>query len=437
MADLFISYAREDRDAAERLAALFEERLLEVWWDAALVPQDRFRHVIDQEIDAASAVIVLWSDAARSSEWVPDEADRAREAGKLIQASLDGRRPPTGFGTRHYVSLSKWQGNPDAAEFQSLVAALKGHLPDRGELKALRAEVERLKAERPTGASRRSVWISGVAAAGLAFIASGAFALFLMAEILDAQVYLRAELEGRIEGLDAQVYPRAELEGRIERLEAGGPTASPEAVAEVLVRDHAAALPRGAVGPPGPQGEPGPQGPPGEQGPPGPAGEDGAGGPPGPAGPAGKDGARGPIGPQGEPGPQGDPGPGGQVEGKLPKTVEQVRAEAGAWVDEFDVNFKGPEPKLFSGYFMAIGLSENYSEGSVLTGHTWDRTFNPRWAVIYGSSHRGDGLTWFPGDLTYLGMEWQDWYADLSDEFHRQSGEAPRSYRFDRRPGKE
>lgn len=38
MADIFISYAREDRDTAQCVATLFEERLLTVWWDTELVP---------------------------------------------------------------------------------------------------------------------------------------------------------------------------------------------------------------------------------------------------------------------------------------------------------------------------------------------------------------------------------------------------------------
>ena len=59
MADIFISYASEDRDRIKP----FIEKLLDegwsVWWDRELQVGPRFARVIQEEIDKAGCVIVL------------------------------------------------------------------------------------------------------------------------------------------------------------------------------------------------------------------------------------------------------------------------------------------------------------------------------------------------------------------------------------------
>lgn len=38
MSDIFIRYAREDRDNAELLVRVFEQQKWEVWWDKVIPP---------------------------------------------------------------------------------------------------------------------------------------------------------------------------------------------------------------------------------------------------------------------------------------------------------------------------------------------------------------------------------------------------------------
>ena len=61
MSDFFLSYAHEDVEAAATLAHLLEANGLSVWWNRRMVAGDRFHSVIDQELEKAKAVIVLWS----------------------------------------------------------------------------------------------------------------------------------------------------------------------------------------------------------------------------------------------------------------------------------------------------------------------------------------------------------------------------------------
>jgi hypothetical protein len=53
MADVFISYARPDREMARSLAAALIARGYQVWWDFELLGGEEFRDAIMEELQAA------------------------------------------------------------------------------------------------------------------------------------------------------------------------------------------------------------------------------------------------------------------------------------------------------------------------------------------------------------------------------------------------
>lgn len=114
MADIFISYARADRDKIEKLAAALEAEGYSVWWDRNIEGGSEFSKDIERELEAARAVIVAWSRAACESRWVKDEANVAAEDGKLIAISLHGGEPPIGF--RQFHALPYSNDTPDSFE---------------------------------------------------------------------------------------------------------------------------------------------------------------------------------------------------------------------------------------------------------------------------------------------------------------------------------
>jgi hypothetical protein len=100
MADVFISYAKADRETALSLAAAPTTRGYEVWWDYDLVGGDEFRKAILDELQAAKAVIVIWTDKSVSRAFVLDEASQAQDHKKLISVCSDGfdtKTLPLGF----------------------------------------------------------------------------------------------------------------------------------------------------------------------------------------------------------------------------------------------------------------------------------------------------------------------------------------------------
>ena len=94
MPDVFLSYARPRMDDAMRIADCLRSAGYSVWYDESLPAHRAYSDVIAEQLDAASAVVVLWSAEAAQSQWVRSEANRARESGRLVQLRLLNRMSP-------------------------------------------------------------------------------------------------------------------------------------------------------------------------------------------------------------------------------------------------------------------------------------------------------------------------------------------------------
>ena len=128
MAHVFISYARATTGQAEQVERALIAHGFSVWRDNALSVHRAYADEIEEQIAAAAAVIVLWSKDAVRSEWVRSEADRGRELGKLVQASIDHTLPPMPFNQQHCADLSGWSGSATPAWIKILesLAQLSG-----------------------------------------------------------------------------------------------------------------------------------------------------------------------------------------------------------------------------------------------------------------------------------------------------------------------
>jgi hypothetical protein len=105
-AEVFISYASGDRPIIEALRAEIEDARYSVWFDQNLVGGQQFRDVIDQRIDAAKAVIVVWTQNSLGSKYVRHEADHASNGEKLIclrDPDLDVKKIPGPFPANDHL----------------------------------------------------------------------------------------------------------------------------------------------------------------------------------------------------------------------------------------------------------------------------------------------------------------------------------------------
>lgn len=129
MTEVFISYARSTARLAQAAAAALRAEGFGVWFDDDLPTHRPYADVIAEQIERARAVLVLWSDEAARSQWVRSEADRARAAGKLVQARVDAAVPPMPFDQIQCADLAGWRGETDVSGWSKVVdsvAALIG-----------------------------------------------------------------------------------------------------------------------------------------------------------------------------------------------------------------------------------------------------------------------------------------------------------------------
>ena len=121
MADIFVSYSKQDRVLALKLSTWLEAQGWTTWRDKTVVADDvRSNNVT--ELNQARAVIVIWSAASVGSPQILHEAIAARDARKLLHvkdSGLDGRRIPVSL--RDQVVL-------DAYDLSSITRAVAGIL---------------------------------------------------------------------------------------------------------------------------------------------------------------------------------------------------------------------------------------------------------------------------------------------------------------------
>jgi formylglycine-generating enzyme required for sulfatase activity len=120
--EIFLSYARSDKKRAHIFAEALEQHGCSVWWDPKILGGSRFDEVVQEKLNAAECVIVLWSKDSVQSDWVKDEAGRARR--KLVPVFIDDVKIPIGFGRIHTLNFIDWQGTLPHPELDLLLQSV-------------------------------------------------------------------------------------------------------------------------------------------------------------------------------------------------------------------------------------------------------------------------------------------------------------------------
>jgi len=132
MADVFVSYARSDKARVAPLVAAIEANGWSVWWDPEITPGQEFDDQIEAEINAAKAVLVVWTPISVASRWVRGEAREAAERGILVPVRFEQARLPMDVRAIHTTDLDGWGGDTASAPVQECLRALAAMIARHG-----------------------------------------------------------------------------------------------------------------------------------------------------------------------------------------------------------------------------------------------------------------------------------------------------------------
>src|SRR5690242_3682918 len=127
MADVFVSYARADKARVVPLVAAIEAKGWSVWWDPEISPGREYNDEIDDELQAAKSVLVVWTPTSVASRWVRGEARDEAGRGLLVPVRFDQARLPIDVRAIHPTDLDDWNAdpaNPSALECLNALAAM-------------------------------------------------------------------------------------------------------------------------------------------------------------------------------------------------------------------------------------------------------------------------------------------------------------------------
>lgn len=124
LSDVFLSYARQDRERIAPLVRALEASGLDVWWDSRIRGGAEYTREIEAQLAAAGAVLVAWSRGSVESLWVADEASAGAERGKLVPICIDPVAPRIGFRQFQTLDFSAWNQDPADPCVTGLLEAL-------------------------------------------------------------------------------------------------------------------------------------------------------------------------------------------------------------------------------------------------------------------------------------------------------------------------
>lgn len=114
MVDVFISYARRQRDRVEPLKARFEDMGLDVFFDLEGIDGGAvFPDVITRALDNSKAVLTCWSPVYFTRPWCLIEAREGMNRDILVPVTIEAferTAPPADLRQVNYYDLTSWQG---------------------------------------------------------------------------------------------------------------------------------------------------------------------------------------------------------------------------------------------------------------------------------------------------------------------------------------
>ncbi|HEV7158970.1 MAG TPA: TIR domain-containing protein [Caulobacteraceae bacterium] len=131
MADVFVSYARADRERVRPLVKALESEGFSVWWDPEIAPGQEFDRLIAEELRRAKAAVVVWTPTSVNSRWVRGEAREAADRGILAPVRFEKADLPLDLRAIHTTDLDGWNDDAGGPVFGELARAIRHLFGDK------------------------------------------------------------------------------------------------------------------------------------------------------------------------------------------------------------------------------------------------------------------------------------------------------------------
>lgn len=126
MADVFVSYGREDKDRIKPIVEALTRFGLSVWSDARIGAGAHWDEVIEKELDEAKAILVCWSAESVKSPWVKSEAGKGQLGEKLVPCLLEACKIPLQFQFDQAEDISNWNGAAEHPGWRKILERIGG-----------------------------------------------------------------------------------------------------------------------------------------------------------------------------------------------------------------------------------------------------------------------------------------------------------------------
>lgn len=166
MAEVVISYSREDRDRIALIARQLEAIGVDVWFDRKIPAGRSFNQVILEEIRKSKVVLVCWSPLAVASKWVNAEATEADENNIYLPIKIAECKVGLPFNRLQTEDMTHWHGDSQDTTWLKIVDRI-AHMAGRESISAAaRALASGLEEDRyafakrfPDDPTAQRIWI--------------------------------------------------------------------------------------------------------------------------------------------------------------------------------------------------------------------------------------------------------------------------------------
>lgn len=126
--DIFVSYARCDRDRVTPLVAALEAAGWSISWDVRLQHGHPFRDGLAEQIRSSHIVLVVWTESSIKRPFVRSEASLAQQLNSYLPVKFDDVIVPLGLDEEHCADLIEWSRQPSESLPQDLRDSLTARI---------------------------------------------------------------------------------------------------------------------------------------------------------------------------------------------------------------------------------------------------------------------------------------------------------------------